>query len=231
MSPENQKIAEQAVLNRKRTFVDLESEKPPILVRQSSLEWIKVLAKNEPDVVFTSLAHRIDLHMLKQSFRQVRRSKSCGVDRVTAKEYAGHLDANLYNLFQRLRRGQYVAQPVKRIWIDKEGGKKRPIGITALEDKIVQKAVATLLNAVFDRNFHGFSHGFREGHSQHMALAELREQCRKMNINWIIDADVSGFFDNIDKKMLVAMIKQRVNDGGIVRLIGKWLNAGVDRGP
>jgi len=228
MSPENQRIAEQAVLNSKRTFIDFESEKPPVLVGQSSLEWIKVLAKNEPDVVFTSLAHRIDLHLLKQSFRQVRRSKSCGIDRMTAKEYAKHRDTNLYNLLQRLRRGQYVAQPVKRIWIDKEGGKKRPIGITALEDKIVQKAVATLLNAVFDSNFHEFSHGFREGHSQHKALDELRDQCRKMNINWIVDADVSGFFDNIDKKMLVAMIKHRVNDGGILRLIGKWLNAGVD---
>ncbi len=228
MSPESQKIAEQAVLNRKRAFIDLEDEKPPVLVGQSSLEWVKVLARNEPEAVFTSLVHRIDLHMLKQSFRQVRRSKSCGVDRMTAKEYAEHRDANLYNLLQRLRRGQYVAQPVKRIWIDKEGGKKRPIGITALEDKIVQKAVATLLNAVVDRKFHGFSHGFREGHSQHMALDELREQCQKMNINWIVDADVSGFFDNIDKKLLVDMIKQRVNDGGIIRLIGKWLNAGVD---
>lgn len=230
MSPNNQGIAEQAVLNHRRTFIDSESVKPPVLTGQSSLEWIKVLAQNEPELVFTSLAHRIDFHLLKQSFRQVRGSKSCGVDKMTAKEYAGNRDANLYNLLQRLRRGQYVAQPVKRIWIDKEGGKKRPIGIAALEDKIVQKAVATILNAVFDNQFHGFSHGFREGHSQHMALHELREQCRTLNINWIIDADVSGFFDNIDKKLLVDMIKQRVNDGGILRLIGKWLNAGVDDG-
>ena len=230
MSPENQGIAEQAVLNPKGMFVDLASDNPPILAGQSSLEWIKVLARNEPDLVFTSLAHRIDFHLLKRSFRQVRGSKSCGVDKMTAKEYAGDLDANLYNLLQRLRRGQYAAQPVKRIWIDKEGGKKRPIGIAALEDKIVQKAAASILTAVFDNKFHGFSHGFREGHSQHMALHELREQCRAMNVNWIIDADVSGFFDNIDKKILVDLIKQRVNDGGLLRLIGKWLNAGVDDG-
>ena len=230
ISPENQRIAEHAVLNTGRMFNVPEDDGPPVLVGQSSLERIKVLARNEPELVFTTLAHRIDFHLLKQSFRQVRKSKSCGVDKMTAKEYAKHLDINLYNLLQRLRRGQYVAQPVKRIWIEKEGGKKRPIGITALEDKIVQKAAAKILNVVYDRNFHGFSHGFREGHRQHMALDELREQCRRKNINWIIDADVCGFFDNIDKKLLVDIIRQRVNDGGLLRLIGKWLNAGVDEG-
>lgn len=230
ISHENQGIAEQEVLGYKRMFVEPEGDQPPFLVGQSSLEWIRVLARDEPELVFTSLAHRIDFHLLKQSFYQVRGSKSCGVDKMTAKEFAKNLNTNLYNLHKRLQRGQYVAQPVKRIWIDKEGGKKRPIGIAALEDKIVQKAVAKILDAVFDWKFHDFSHGFREGHSQHMALNELREQCRKMNVNWIVDADVSGFFDNIDKKLLVGMIKQRVNDGGILRLIGKWLNAGVDEG-
>jgi len=140
MSPENQRIAEQLVLDQ-RMFIYPDSERPPVLVGQSSLEWIKVLAVNEPETVFTSLSHRIDFHLLKRSYRQVRGSKSCGVDNVTAKEYAADLDTNLYNLLQRLQRGQYVAQPVKRIWIDKEGGKKRPIGISALEDKIVQVSV------------------------------------------------------------------------------------------
>ncbi len=230
ISPENQRIAEHAVLNDKRMSTDYESDKPPFLVGQTSLEWIKVLARNEPSVVFTSLVHRINFHLLKQSFRKVRKSKSCGVDKMTAEEYAENLDANLYALLRRLQRGQYVAQPVKRIWIDKEGGKKRPIGISALEDKIVQKAAAKILNVVYDSKFHGFSHGFREGHSQHMALDELRKQCHGKNINWIIDADVSGFFDNIDKKLLVEITRQRVNDGGLLRLIGKWLNAGIDEG-
>ena len=232
MSPENQRIAEQEVLSCKRMFIGPEPEGgiPVFLTGKSTLEWIKVLARDKPEMVFTSLAYRIDFHLLKRSFQQVRGSKSCGVDNITAKEYAVNLHENLYNLLGRLQRGQYVAQPVKRIWIDKEGGKKRPIGISALEDKIVQKAVAKIMEAVFDWKFHGFSHGFREGHGQHMALNELREQCRKMNINWIVDADVSGFFDNIDKKLLVDRIKQRVNDGGILRLIGKWLNAGVEEG-
>jgi group II intron reverse transcriptase/maturase len=146
---------------------------------------------------------------------------------VTAKGYAENLDENLYNLYQRLRRGQYVAAPVKRVWIDKEGGKKRPIGIPALEDKIVQKAVATILGVIYDVNFYDFSHAFREGHSQHKALRELREKCLKLNIGWIVSADITGLYDNIDHGYLREMVQRRVNDGGILRLIGKWLNAGV----
>jgi len=194
---------------------------------ESSLGSIRMLAESDPELVFTSLAHRVDLDLLKKSFRQVRRSKSAGVDKITAKEYAEDLDENLYNLHQRLRRGQYVATPVKRIWIDKEGGKKRPIGITALEDKIVQRAVSTILNVIYDVNFYDFSHAFRKGHSQHKALHELREKCLKLNIDWIVSADITGLFDNIDHGHLRGIIKRRVNDGGILRLIGKWLNAGV----
>ena len=154
------------------------------------------------------------MYLLKKSFRQVRKSKSAGVDKITAKEYAKNLDENLYNLYQRLRRGQYVATPVKRIWIDKEGGKKRPIGIPALEDKIVQRAVSTLLNVIYDVNFYDFSHAFRKGHSQHRALHELREKCQKLNIGWIVSADITGLFDNIDHELLRGFIKRRVNDGG-----------------
>ncbi len=165
--------------------------------------------------------------LLREAYRQIRKSDAAGADKVTAKEYSENLDENLYNLFERLQRGQYVAMPVKRIWIEKDDGKLRPIGIPALEDKIVQKAVATIMYVIYDVNFYEFSHGFRKGHSQHMALHAIREQCRKMNINWIVDADICGFFDNIGRKLLCEFIKQRVNDGGILRLIGKWLNAGV----
>jgi group II intron reverse transcriptase/maturase len=208
-------------------FKDPAGDGPPLLVGESSLTRIRMLAESDPNRVFTSLAHRIDLYLLKKSFRQVRKSKSAGVDKITAKEYAKNLDENLYKLHQRLRRGQYVATPVKRIWIDKEGGKKRPIGIPALEDKIVQRAVSTLLNVIYDVNFFDFSHAFRKGHSQHKALHELREKCQKLNIGWIVSADITGLFDNIDHKLLRGLIKRRVNDGGILRLIGKWLNAGV----
>jgi group II intron reverse transcriptase/maturase len=165
--------------------------------------------------------------LLKKSFRQLHKNEPTGVDKITAKEYARDLDQNLYNLHQRLRRGQCVAQPVKRIWVDKEDGKMRPIGIPALEDKIIQKAATTLLGIVHEPLFHDFSHGFRSGRSPRKALSELREKCYKLNINWIMSADITGLFDNIDHQLLRETIQQRVNDGGIIRLIGKWLNAGV----
>ncbi len=202
-------------------------EKMPVLVRESSLQRIRALALGNPDMVFTSVVHKIDLDMLCRSFKSIRKSKGAGVDKKTAKEFAANLDENLYNLYQRLRRGQYVAQPVKRVWIDKDGNKKRPIGIPALEDKIVQKAAETILSAIFEVNFYGFSYGFRKKYSAHMALKAIWENCQTLNINWIVDADIAGFFDNIDRKLLIEFIKRRVNDGGMIRLIGKWLNAGV----
>ncbi len=227
ISTENQGIAAKVTGDSGHGLADPTGDGPPLLVSESSLIRIKMLAESEPNLVFTSVAHRIDLYLLKKSFRQVRKSKSAGVDKITAKEYAKDLDENLYNLYQRLRRGQYVATPVKRIWIDKEGGKKRPIGIPALEDKIVQRAASTILNVIYDVNFFDFSHAFRKGHSQHKALHQLREKCRKLNIGWIVSADVEGLFDNIDHNLLRGFIKRRVNDGGMLRLIGKWLNAGV----
>ena len=227
ISTEDQGIAAKAAGDSGHGMADPIGEGPPRLVGESSLVRIRMLAESEPDLVFTSVADRIDLYLLKKSFRQVRKNKSAGVDKITAKEYAKDLDENLYNLYQRLRRGQYVATPVRRIWIDKEGGKKRPIGIPALEDKIVQRAVSTILNVIYDVNFFDFSHAFRKGHGQHKALHQLREKCRKLNIGWIVSADIEGLFDNIDHNLLRGFIKRRVNDGGMLRLIGKWLNAGV----
>jgi len=206
---------------------DSQEAEAPWFYGESSLVRIRQLAISDPDLVFTSLAHRIDFYLLRKSFKEIRKSKAAGVDKVTAEEYAENLDQNLYNLHQRLCRGQYVATPVKRIWIDKENGKKRPIGIPGLEDKIVQRAASTILNVIYDVNFFDFSHAFRKGHGQHKALHQLREKCRKLNIGWIVSADVEGLFDNIDHNLLRGFIKRRVNDGGMLRLIGKWLNAGV----
>ena len=226
ISTENQEIAEQ---------VAQKSEEPsthvlPVLLSESSLARVAIRGMADSQTVFTSLAHWIDFDLLKKSFKALRKNESTGVDKITAKGYAADLDKNLYKLYERLRRGQYVASPVKRIWVDKEGGKKRPIGIPALEDKIVQKAVATLLGLVYEPLFYDVSHGFREGHSQHLALKELREKCAGLNINWILSADISGLFDNIDHSLLREILRKRVNDGGILRLVGKWLNAGVVEG-
>jgi len=200
---------------------------PPILVGDASLSGIAILARKHPEMTFTSLAHRLDLAMLHEAFRRVKKSSAAGVDNVTALNYAVDLDQNLYNLHQRLCRGQYAATPVKRIWIEKENGKQRPIGIPAFEDKVVQKAVEMILSAIYEPNFYNFSHGFRAGHSQHVAIKELREECIRTNTNWMVSADITGLFDNIDHGYLREFLKVRVNDGGIIRLIGKWLKAGV----
>ena len=197
------------------------------LIGESSLVKVRQLAEAAPEMVFTTLVHRIDVSLLIQSYKRLSKSKACGVDRVTYRRYAAKLMENINDLYHRLRSGRYRAYPVKRIWIDKEDGKRRPIGIPALEDKIVQRAAATLLETVYDVKFQAFSHGFRKGHSQHMAIDELRSQCRWTNVGWIVSADITGLFDNIDHGLLKTIIRQRVNDGGLLRLIGKWLRAGV----
>lgn len=222
----NRESVEQTTHNSKQQRFD-DDDKPPVLTGEVSLQKIVSMARENPEMVFTSVAHRIDLSLLNEAYRRIKKGKSMGVDEVSVAEYAVNLDKNLYNLYQRLSRGQYVATPVKRIWIEKDNGKKRPIGIPALEDKIVQKAVEMILSAIYEPNFYDFSHGFRAGHSQHMAIQELRESCIKYNSNWIVSADITGLFDNIDHGHLREFIKQRVNDGGIIRLLGKWLKAGV----
>lgn len=196
----------------------------------TQLQGIAEQAVRYPDTVFNNLYHKINLGLLREAYRQVRKDGSPGVDKVTAKDYAKNLEANLSDLRERLRWGTYIAPPVERAWLDKEDGGKRPIGKPTFEDKIVQRAVEMVLYVIYDVNFYDFSHGFRKGHSQHMALRELREQCLRLNIGWIVDADVSGFFDNLDHGLLRKFIKRRVNDGGILRLIGKWLKAGVLEG-
>jgi group II intron reverse transcriptase/maturase len=149
------------------------------------------------------------------------------VDGVTAQGYGAQLEENLSALDQRLKEGRYQAPPVERVWLEKEDGRKRPIGKPTVEDKIVQRAVVMVLEAVYEQDFDDFSHGFRPGHSPHQALKQLREESWKQQISWIVDADVQGYFDEIPHDQLGEMIKRRVNDGGIMRLIGKWLKAGV----
>jgi len=196
----------------------------------TKLQWIAERAVRDPQRVFTTLAHLIDLDFLKEAFNRTRKDAAPGVDGVTAEEYAINLDENLHNLHKRLRTGRYKAPPAKRVWVDKEDGEKRPIGMTGFEDKIAQRAVAMILGAVYEQDFEDFSHGFRGGHSQHQALAELRDKCREVGVAWIVDADVAKFFDSLDWGLLIKIIKRRVNDGAILRLIGKWLNAGVMEG-
>ncbi len=169
----------------------------------------------------------MDVDFLREAYRRLNKKGAPGLNGVTSAEYAEDLEENLIELHQRLRGGRYKAPPIKRVWIDKDNGEKRPLGIPEFEDKIVQRAVEMLLSAIYEEMFYDFSHGFRKGRSQHKALHELREQCRQLNINWILIADITGLFDNIDHQKLQGFIQRRVNDGAIIRLIGKWLNAGV----
>jgi RNA-directed DNA polymerase len=178
-------------------------------------------------MVFNNVFHLIDREFLLEAYRQTRKSSAPGVDQVTAQQYAEHRDDNLRDLHERLRDNRYEAPPVERVWIEKDNGKQRPIGKPCFEDKSVQRAVVMIREAIVEPEFHGFSHGFRNGHSQHQALHELREQCRTLHIAWRVDADVSGCFDNLDWGHLREFIQQRVRDGGIFRLLGKWLHAGV----
>jgi RNA-directed DNA polymerase len=177
--------------------------------------------------VFTTLAHLIDEDFLREAYRPTRKASAPGIDGVTAQMYAEHLDGNLRDRYERLRSGRYQAAPVERVWIEKEGGGQRPIGQPTCEDKIVQRAGAMLREAMYEQDFHDCSYGFRPGRSPHAALHAWREPCMTEGIGWIVDADVSGYFDSLDRTRLREVLRQRVNEGRILRLIGKWLRAGV----
>lgn len=196
----------------------------PILTK---LQEIADRAAKNPKLVFTSLTHLMDVDFLWYAFKHVRVGAAAGVDKVTWQQYSNDLEENLADLHKRLRECTYRAQPVKRAWIDKDDGEKRPLGIPALEDKIVQRAVVMILEAVYEQDFYERSYGFRKELGAQKALKALREKCNKLNIRWIVDADIRKFFDSINRRLLIETIKQRVNDGGLIRLIGKWLNAGV----
>jgi group II intron reverse transcriptase/maturase len=202
-------------------------ETPSSETVSTTLQRIAEQAIQYPETQFTTLAHLIDQDLLREAYWRTRKNSAPGCDGVTAAEYAENLEGNLRDLHERLRSGRYKAPPVERTWLPKDDGSQRPIGKPTFEDKIVQRAVSMLLEQIYEQDFYDFSYGFRPGRSPHQAINDLRELCWKWNIRSILDADVTGFFDNIDKQLLQEFIKRRVNDGGIRRLIGKWLNAGV----
>jgi len=184
-------------------------------------------SKREPGMVFTTLAHHLDEAFLTEALHQLRKDAAAGIDEMTVAEYSQNLKENIADLHQRLVNRKYRAQPARRVWIPKSDGSQRPLAILVLEDKIVQRAVAMLLEAVYEPHFHAFSYGFRRKHSAHGALSYLRDQCLKLGINWIIDADIAKFFDTIEPVHLRTILQRRVNDGAILRLIGMWLHVGV----
>ena len=178
-------------------------------------------------MVFTTLAHLMDEDFLTEAFHQLRKDAAAGIDQMTVEEYERNLRENITELHRKLVSREYRAQPARRVWIPKGDGGQRPLAILVLEDKIVQRAVAMILEALYEPHFCGFSYGFRRERSAHQALTYLRQQCLELGINWIIDADIQKFFDNIKRAHLRAVLQKRVNDGAILRLIGMWLHVGV----
>ena len=193
----------------------------------TKLPHIAEQAARDPDRVFWTLAHLIDEDVRREAYRHTSTSSAAGIDGVTAQQYAAHLDDNLHDLHERLRSGRSQAAPVERVWMEKEDGRQRPIGKPTFEDKIVQRAVAMRLEAIYAQDFSDGSYGFRQGRSPHDALHELRERCMTEGLGWIVEADSSGYFDSMDRTRLREVLRTRVNDGGLWRLIGKWRRAGV----
>ena len=195
---------------------------------QSALERVRQAAKGDRRQRLTALMHHVYApEMLEFCYDSVKRGAAAGIDGETWQQYGEKLAENLQDLSERLKRGAYRAKPVKRVQIPKPDGRLRPIGLPALEDKIVQRAVAEVLNAVYEQEFLGFSYGFRPGRNPHQALDALYVAIKGRKVSWVLDADIREFFDTLSHEWLVKFIEHRIGDRRIIRLIQKWLKAGV----
>ena len=197
----------------------------------TKLERIAKLAKDKPGVSLLTLAHHIDVNWLREAYRRTRKDGAPGVEGQGAEQYAEHLEDNLESLLDRAKSGTYRAPPVRRVHIPKGAGSQtRPIGVPTFEDKVLQRAVAMVLEAVYEQDFHDFSYGFRPGRSALQACEALQNASVKMAGGWVLEVDIKKFFDTLDHRHLREILSRRVRDGVILRLLGKWLNAGVLEG-
>ncbi len=189
---------------------------------------IAELAKREPEVSFTSLNHYLDLDWLGEAYGRLPKDRAPGYDGQTVQDYGKELEERLPSLLERAKTGRYIAPPVQRAHVPKGTGKEtRPIGLPTTEDKLLQRAVAMLLEPIYEQDFLQCSYGFRPGRSAHDALESLWHQCMELRVGWILDIDIAKFFDTLVHAHLREFLRHRVRDGVITRLIGKWLNAGV----
>jgi RNA-directed DNA polymerase len=188
---------------------------------------IAELARTKPGVALCSLHHVIDLDWMKEAYRLTRKDGAPGIDGVTAADYEVNLQANLLGLLERIKSGRYHAPPVRRVYIDKADGSKRPLGIPSFEDKVAQRAVIMVLEAIYEEDFYPCSYGFRRGRSAHQALHALRSDLWAKRLHWVVDIDIRKYFDSIPHPHLRTFLDQRVTDGVIRRMIDKWLKAGV----
>lgn len=193
----------------------------------NGLDRIREAARKDKSLRFTSLMHHITVNLLRDSFRSLNRDAAPGVDDVTWQQYGEQLEERLPDLHERVHNGRYKAMPSKRIWRPKPDGRQRPIGIAVLEDKIVQQAVVKVLSQIYEEDFLGFSYGFRPKRSQHNALDAIWVGITRRKVSWVLDADICGFFDAIDHEWLMKFIEHRIVDPRLLRLIQKWLRAGV----
>src|ERR687897_1687970 len=193
----------------------------------SELDRVRQVARQDKDARFTALLHHVTVDRLRAAYRAIRPGAAPGVDGVTWRGYGQGLEAKLRDLHARVHRGAYRAKPSRRAYIPKADGRQRPLGVGSLEDKIVQRAVAEVLNAIYETDFLGFSYGFRPGCSQHQALDALVVGIYRRRINWILDADIRSFFDSMSHAWLMRFLEHRIGDRRMLRLIGKWLKAGV----
>jgi len=191
------------------------------------LSGVREVAERRKQERFTALLHHVTVDLLRDSFFALKRQAAPGVDGVTWQEYETGLEDRLIDLHSRVHRGTYRAQPSRRVYIPKPDGRQRPLGIAALEDKIVQQAVVTILNQIYEVDFQGFSYGFRPGRSPHQALDALSVGLHRKRVNWVLDADIRGFFDNMSHEWTMKFVEHRVADRRMLRLIQKWLKAGV----
>jgi len=194
----------------------------------SALERVRQVARRDGTTRLTTLLHHVyDVDRLRSAYRALNRQGAAGVDDQTWQAYGESLEENLQDLSARLRRGGYRAKPVLRQYIPKADGRQRPIGIPTLEDKIVQRSLTEVLNAIYETDFKGFSYGFRPGRSPHHALDAVTVGIQRRKVSWVLDADIRGFFDSIDHGWLVKFLEHRIADKRVIHLVQKWLNVGV----
>lgn len=193
----------------------------------SALDRVREAASKNKGTKFTALMHHVTIERLHAAFLQLKRDASPGVDGVTWHTYSVGLEERLRDLHERVHRGAYRARPSRRVYIPKTDGTRRPLGVAALEDKVVQRAVAEVMNAIYEEDFLGFSYGFRPGRSQHDALDALATAIKRKKVNYVLDADIRAYFDTIDHAWMLRFLEHRIQDARLLRLLQKWLTAGV----
>ncbi len=193
----------------------------------NGLDRVREKARRDKEAKFTALLHHVDLNRLRAAYWAINPKAATGVDKVTWDDYGKDLEANLSDLLARVHSGTYRASPSRRVYIPKSDGRKRPLGIATLEDKILQRAVVEVLNAIYEVDFLGFSYGFRPGRSPHHALDALATGITRKRVNWVLDADIRDFFTSLDHDWLQKFLEHRIADKRVLRLIDKWVGAGV----